>query len=137
LSFEVQQNIEGYYYCSRDKSAGFPDDEDDYRTILAHPTRKHIPTCYIKQVGEPVTLRSGVGEGALAAHYTSRWFKDGFQLENANVSRGKDFSLHIEAVELSDAGEYVSSVTIDDIGHVYIVEEHERPIILTVFSEFS
>ena len=34
LSFEVQQNIEGYYYCSRDKSAGLPDDEDDYRTIL-------------------------------------------------------------------------------------------------------
>ena len=34
LSFEVQQSIEGYYYCSRNKSAGFPDDEDDYRTIL-------------------------------------------------------------------------------------------------------
>ena len=84
-----------------------------------------------------MTLHSGVGEGALAAHYTSRWFKDGFQLENANVSRGKDFSLHIEPVELSNAGEYVSSVTIDDIGHVYIVEENERPIILTVFSEFS
>ena len=34
LSFEVQQNIEGYYYCSRNISSGLPDDEDDYETIL-------------------------------------------------------------------------------------------------------
>ena len=34
LSFEVQQNIEGYYYCSRNMSSGLPDDEDDYETIL-------------------------------------------------------------------------------------------------------
>ena len=85
-----------------------------------------------------MTLRSGVGEGALAAHYTSRWFKDGFQLDNANVSRGKDFSLHIEAVELSHAGKYSSDVTLrkDNGLNEYIVEESERPITVTVFSEF-
>ena len=33
LSFEVQQNIEGYYYCSRDMSAGLPH-PSDYKTIL-------------------------------------------------------------------------------------------------------
>ena len=31
LSFDVQQNIEGYYYCSRNMSAGLP---DEYITIL-------------------------------------------------------------------------------------------------------
>ena len=31
LNFDVQQNIEGYYYCSRDMSAGVP---SDYETIL-------------------------------------------------------------------------------------------------------
>ena len=31
LRFEVQQSIEGYYYCSRNMSAGLP---DDYKTIL-------------------------------------------------------------------------------------------------------
>ena len=104
---------------------------------IAHPSRLNVPTEYIIQVEEPVTLVNGVGEGALAEHYSATWFKNGLPLADANVSRGKDFSLHIEAVELSDAGEYVSSVTIDDIGHVYIVEENEHPIILTVFSEFS
>ena len=42
LSFEVQQSIEGYYYCSRSMSAGLPDDEDDYRTILGKSIAKCI-----------------------------------------------------------------------------------------------
>ena len=53
------------------------------------------------------------------------------------MSRGKDFSLHIEAVELSDAGEYVSFVTLlKDIGVIYTIPEHNSSIILTIFSEF-
>jgi hypothetical protein len=137
LSFEVQQDIEGYYYCSRDKSAGLPDDEDDYETILAHPSRVNVPTEYIIQVGEPVTLVNGVGEGALAEHYSATWFKDGLPLADANVSRGKDFSLHIEAVEFMDAGEYLSSVTIqNDNGAEYTVLENDHPIQLTVYGKF-
>ena len=82
-------------------------------------------------------LRNGVGEGALGEHYCPRWFKDGLPLTNANVSRGNDFSLHIEAVKLSDAGAYVSSVTISN-GNVneYTIQENDRPIRLTVFGEF-
>ena len=39
LSFEIQQSIEGYYYCSRNMSAGLP---DDYRTILGKSIAKCI-----------------------------------------------------------------------------------------------
>ena len=35
LSFKVRQSIEGYYYCGN-MSAGLPDDEDDYKTILGN-----------------------------------------------------------------------------------------------------
>ena len=34
LRFNARQDIEGYYYCSRDMSAGVPDDEDLYKTVL-------------------------------------------------------------------------------------------------------
>ena len=107
---------------------------------IAYPSRENVPTHYMKQVGEPVTLLMGVGEGALAAHYIPRWSKDGNMLKNANISRGKDFSLHIEAVELSDTGEYTSTVIdADSEGHLvyYIVNENEQSITLTVFSKFS
>ena len=88
-----------------------------------------------------MTLPCGVGEGALAAHYTPTWFKDGVPLQKANISRGNDFSLHIKAVDLSDAGKYLSTVALlkdpeSDNGLTeYSVEENEHPIILTVFSE--
>ena len=34
LRFNARQDIEGYYYCSRDMSAGVPDNEDLYTTVL-------------------------------------------------------------------------------------------------------
>ena len=34
LRFDARQKIEGYYYCSRDMSAGVPDDEDLFKTVL-------------------------------------------------------------------------------------------------------
>ena len=84
-----------------------------------------------------MTLQCGVGEGALAEHYTPWWFKDLVPLENANISRGSDFSLHIEAVDLSDAGKYSSAVTLLGENGLteYSVAENKRPLMLTVFSE--
>ena len=84
--------------------------------LTAHPSRGNVPTQYIKEVGEPVKLLSGVGEGVLADHYHAEWFKGHLQLDNSNISRGEDFSLIIEAVELSDDGEYFSRVTISNNG---------------------
>ena len=104
----------------------------------AHPSRRDVPTHYIRQIGEPVTLHNGVGEGALAGHYSPEWFKDGVPLANANVSRGEDFSLNIESVKLSDSGAYVSSVNLrNDNGVIeYTILEHDSPIRLTVYGEF-
>ena len=84
-----------------------------------------------------MTILNGVGEGALAQHYSPQWFKDRVPLDNANVSRGEDFSLNIESVELSDSGGYVSSVTLknEEGMNEYIIPEHDRPIQLTVYSE--
>ena len=105
--------------------------------LIAHPRRVNIQTHFIRQVGEPVILLNGVGEGALGEHYSPRWFKDGLLLTNANVSRGNDFSLHVEAVKLSDAGAYVSSVSIWNGNFIeYTIQENDRPIRLTVFGEF-
>ena len=81
-----------------------------------------------------MTLHCGVREGALAAHYSARWLKDTSVLKNDNVSREKDFSLHTEAVKLSDAGAYHCEVTISAEGGDYNIEI--PTIILIVFGEF-
>ena len=101
---------------------------------IAYPIRKNVQTHYTIQVGQSVTLLMGVGEGALAAHYTPTWSRNGATLENANISRGEDFSLYIGAVDLSDAGDYTSSVTVDAEGNDYIL--NERHVMLTVFGKF-
>ena len=83
-----------------------------------------------------MTIRSGVGEGALAAHYTADFYKDRY-IEVTNVSRGDDFSLTISSVELSDSGTYVPSVSIDiGNGEMYPVP-YLPTITLTVYSEFA
>ena len=81
-----------------------------------------------------MTLHCGVGEGALAAHYSARWSNDTLPIENANVSREKNFSLHLEAVKFRDAGAYDCEVTISAEGRDYNIES--PTIILIVFGEF-
>ena len=81
-----------------------------------------------------MTLHCGVGEGALATHYSTRWSNNNSVLKNANVSRGKDFSLHIEAVRLDHAGAYHCEVTLSIEGRPYAIES--LTIILIVFGEF-
>ena len=39
LGFNARQDIEGYYYCSRDMSAGVPDNENLYTTVLGKSLR--------------------------------------------------------------------------------------------------
>ena len=109
-----------------------------FHNTVAYPSRKNVQDHYIVKHGESVTLRSGVGEGALAAHYSPQWFKGFLPLRDSNISRGKDFSLHIEAVQVSDDGMYFSRVIIfNDNGLAqHVVEENKNPIVLTVFGEF-
>ena len=78
-------------------------------------------------------IRSGVGEGALASHYTAVFYKNG--LTFTNVSRGEDFSLKILSLELSDSGTYKPSISITTgSGDIYLVPN--LPIIsLIVYSK--
>lgn len=99
----------------------------------AHPSRQDVRSRYVEEVGESVTLSSGVGDGALAAHYSAKWFKDGLELEDGNISRGEDFSLHIASLRLSDSGSYYSDVTVKDQNEYST--EHKTHIQLTVYSE--
>ena len=91
---------------------------------------------YELEEGESVTLRSGVGEGALADHYTAVFYRKEPFVEFTNISRGNDFSLTLTSLELSDSGVYIPSVTIETgSSSTYLVRELPT-ITLTVYSEF-
>ena len=156
LSFEVLQEVEGYYFCARDE------DTSSELTILgkrninycyylnldlimtcfnhpAHPDRNvDIPETYEVQVGKPVTLRNGVGEGKLANHYLVQWYKGFDVLAGANISRGDDLSLLLSSVQLSDNGSYFSMVTVvNDDGDVEHNVGPDIVINLVVYREYK
>ena len=112
-------------------------------TISAIPRKEEVPEYYERHVGESVTLRSGVGEGALAAHYTASFYKTTSteNTELTNVSRGEDFSLTISSLQLSDSGIYEPSVSITTIttvnGDIFYYLRNPPTITLTVYSKFS
>ena len=82
-----------------------------------------------------MTLLSGVGEGALASHYTAEWTKDGY-IPYTNISRGSDFSLNINSVDISDNGTYTSEVIITPgSGGTHLVPSG-RPINLIVYGQY-
>ncbi|CAI8057726.1 hypothetical protein GBAR_LOCUS31444 [Geodia barretti] len=133
FSFDIDQRIEGYYYCSRDPGAGIP---ALAITLLAIPRKEEVPEYYERHVGESVTLRSGVGEGALAAHYTASFYKTTSNeiTELTTVSRGEDFSLTISSLQLSDSGTYEPSVSITTMnGDIFYYLRNPSTITLTVY----
>ena len=108
--------------------------------ISAIPRKEEVPEYYERHVGESVTLRSGVGEGALAAHYTASFYKTTSteNTELTNVSRGEDFSLTISSLQLSDSGTYEPSVSITTMnGDIFYYLSNPSTITLTVYSKFS
>jgi hypothetical protein len=133
FSFDIDQRIEGCYYCSRDPGAGIP---ALAITLLAIPRKEEVPEYYERHVGESVTLRSGVGEGALAAHYTASFYKTTSNeiMELTTVSRGEDFSLTISSLQLSDSGTYEPSVSITTMnGDIFYYLRNPSTITLTVY----
>jgi hypothetical protein len=83
-----------------------------------------------------VTLRSGVGEGALAAHYSAEFYKTTSTeyTELTNISRGEDFSLTISSLQLSDSGTYEPSVSITTgNGDIFYFLQNPPTITLTVY----
>ena len=109
-------------------------------TITAVPRQEEVPEYYEKHVGESVTLRSGVGEGALAAHYSAEFYKTTSTeyTELTNISRGEDFSLTISSLQLSDSGAYEPSVSITTgNGDIFYFLQNPPTITLTVYSKFS
>jgi hypothetical protein len=87
-----------------------------------------------------VTLRSGVGEGALAGHYSAEFYKTTSteNTELTNVSRGEDYSLTISSLQLSDSGTYEPSVSITTVnGDIFYYLKNPPTITLTVYSKFS
>ena len=108
--------------------------------ISAIPRKEEVPEYYERHVGESVTLRSGVGEGALAAHYTASFYKTTSSeiTELTNVSKGEDFSLTISSLQLSDSGTYEPSVSITTMnGDIFYYLRNPPTITLTVYSKFS
>ena len=109
-------------------------------TITAVPRQEEVPEYYEKHVGESVTLRSGVGEGALASHYSAEFYKttSTAYTELTNVSRGEDYSLTISSLQLSDSGIYEPSVSITtENGEIFYYLQNPPPITLKVYSKFS
>ena len=131
LEFVIEQRIEGRFYCSRRPNEMKPSSSE---LILARPRPRQVETYHERAVGESVTLRSGVGEGALAAHYTAYFDKNSTHF--TNVSRGDDFSLTLTSLQLSDSGIYTPTVRIETgNGDIYLVPDLS-PITLAVYSEY-
>ena len=85
-----------------------------------------------------MTLKSGVGEGALADHYTATFWKanSSHYIELTDVLSGDDFSLTLSSLQFSDSGMYMPSITIT-IGNGEIYPILNLPTItLTVYSKF-
>lgn len=131
LEFIIEQRIEGRFYCSRRPNEMKPSSS---KLILARPRPRQVETYHERHVRESVTLRSGVGEGALARHYTAYFHKNSTHF--TNVSRGDDFSLTLTSLQLSDSGIYTPTVRIETgNGEIYLVPDLS-PITLVVYSEF-
>ena len=130
LKFVIEQRIEGMFYCSHRPN----EKPSSSKLILARPRPRQVKTYHERAVGESVTLRSGVGEGALAGHYTAYFYKNSTHF--TNVSRGDDFSLTLTSLQLSDSGIYTPVVRIlTGNGDIYLVQ-NLSPITLAVYREY-
>ena len=117
ITFEITQDMEGTYYCSKNMMTSNTQD------LVAYPEPNFsLPSSYFFEAADMATgtINCRIMPGKLRQYYSVTWNKDNLVLvSSADPMQPKyqvndNYSLTINNIELSDSTNYWCTVTIDD-----------------------